>query len=180
METNLPLFSSTPLQTPTHCVFRRGASWLALPATAIREAIPRPKIVSVPATSSAFVGLCHVRSEFIPVLNPDLYVNGGHGPAEEIMLIVDDADGVWALLVDEVSSLRSLEMSDAPEAADDDCSSAVIGWATAGNTVIQVLDPYRLHELASRDLAAEWGAATGSGTERSEGRAEPRVPAGSR
>lgn len=147
------------MQTPTHCVFRRGSCWLALPATSIREALPCPGLVAVPGTPSAFVGLCHVRSEFIPVLNLDAVVPGTHRPVDEIMLIVDDADGVWALLVDEVSSLRMLETSDAPEAADDSWSSAVIGWATEGEAVIQVLDPYRLRELAARELAAYWSSA---------------------
>lgn len=143
--------------TPSHCVFRHGASWLALPAMAVREVLPQPEMVTVPATSETYAGLCHVRSEFVPVLNLDSVLSGNSHSNAEIMLILDDTDGPWAVLVDEVASLQFLEMSDAPETGPDDTQNgAVVGWATSGETVIQVLNQSRIRELAERELSAMW------------------------
>lgn len=142
--------------TPTHCVFRRGSSWLALPAVAVREALPRPDMVSVPGTPKTFVGLCHVRSEFIPVLNLDSVLCIDVRSDDQIMLILDDADGPWGVLVDEVSTLQALEMSDAPETDVVDDSRVVVGWATFGDTVIQVLDQARIRQYAEHELSTMW------------------------
>jgi len=144
------------MPTATHCVFRRGSCWVALPATVVREAMPRPGMVFVPGTPIIFVGLCHVRSEFIPVLNLDSVLpDCGHSDGN-VMLVVDDTDGPWAVLVDEVTSLRALEISDAPVADILDTSCVVVGWATQGNNVIQVLDQSRIRMLAEQELAAMW------------------------
>lgn len=151
---NRPDDSSKPIAT--HCVFRRGLSWLALPATAVREAMPRPKMFFVPGTPETFVGLCHVRSEFIPVLNLDSVLSKTDGADEQIMLVLDDTDGPWAVLVDEVTSLRALELSDAPETDDFASRCAVVGWATHDNRVIQILDQTRIRQIAEQELDALW------------------------
>lgn len=144
---------------PSHCVFRHGPTWLALPATAVREVLPQPDMVVVPGTPETFVGLCHVRSEFIPVLNLESVLSGHGHASDQIMLILDDTDGPWAVLVDEVASLQFLEMSDAPESDSADTESAIVGWATFGETVIQVLDQSRIRQLAERELSAMWQSA---------------------
>jgi len=147
---------SRTVGSPTHCVFRHGTSWLAIPATAVREVMPRPEMVSVPGTTSTFVGLCHVRSEFVPVLNLASVLPHGDRSDEQIMLVLEDTDGPWALLVDEVASLQPLETSDAPESDALKSSSAVIGWATYGESVIQVLDQSRIRQFAEQELAVRW------------------------
>ncbi len=146
--------ASAPIAT--HCVFRRGLSWLALPATAVREAMPRPNMVSVPGTPATFSGLCHVRSEFIPVLNLDSVLSEFERSDDQIMLVLDDVDGPWAVLVDEVTSLKTLEVSDAPETDEFAPGSAIVGWATQGDTVIQVIDQFRIRQLAEHELDAMW------------------------
>jgi purine-binding chemotaxis protein CheW len=145
-----------PTEKPKHCVFRHGLSWLALPATAVREVLPRQDMVFVPGTSSTFAGLCHLRSEFIPVLNLGSVLPHGSRSDEQIMLILEDSDGPWAFLVDEVGALQILETSDAPEADEFQPSCAVIGWATFGETVIQVLDQSRIRQFAEQELAERW------------------------
>ena len=142
--------------TATHCVFRRGSSWLAFPALAVREAMPRPGMVPVPGTPDTFVGLCHVRSEFIPVLNLDSVLPEFDHSNDNVMLIIDDTNGPWAVLVDEVTSLRALEISDAPVADVFDTTCVVVGWTTHGSHVIQVLDQSRVRMLAEQKLAAMW------------------------
>ncbi|MEZ6060406.1 MAG: chemotaxis protein CheW [Planctomycetaceae bacterium] len=135
----------------THCVFRHGSQWLALPATSVREALPSPPLVRVPATPARFAGLCHLRSEFIPVLNLNDEGQNGSDLQDRLMLVVDDSDGCWAVLVDEVSSLANLEFSDAPE-SDTAATTAVIGWAAHNSNVVQILDPVRFRELVEQEL----------------------------
>jgi len=144
------------MPTATHCVFRRGGIWLALPAIAVREAMLRPEIVFVPGTPSSFAGLCHVRSEFIPVLNLDSVLSECDSSSDQVLLMMDDADGPWAVLVDEVTSLQSLEISDAPAADLFDPTCAVVGWATLGNTVIKILEQSRIRSFAEQHLAEMW------------------------
>lgn len=166
---------------PTHCVFRSGSSWQALPATSVREVMPRPDMISIPGTPATFVGMCHVRSEFIPVLNLSRLLAEGEGAENwsfeadseitdtreaamtspalvkgQILLVLDDKDGVWAVLVDEVIALQRLDVSNAPE--DDHLNSlhAVAGWATADGVVIQILDQDRIRALAEHDLSVLW------------------------
>lgn len=143
-------------QVPTHCLFRHGSAWLAFPATSIRQVLACPQMVSVPRTPATFIGLCHVRSEFIPVLTLDALICERSRSDDDILLIIDDSDGPWAVLVEEVSALRRLEVSDAPESASGSVTSAVTGWATLGDVVIQVLDPIAVREMAERELAVFW------------------------
>ena len=147
------------MPTATHCLFRRGSFWLALPALAVREAMPRPNMVFVPGTPPIFAGLCHVRSEFIPVLNLDSVLPECDHSDDEVMLVLDDTDGPWAVLVDEVTSLIALEVSDAPVADVFDTACAVVGWAILGDKVIQVLDQSRIRMRAEQELAANWQSA---------------------
>lgn len=138
--------------TPSHCVFRTGTRWLALPAVAIREVLPKPEMVSIPGASAEFSGLCHIRSEFIPVLNLTTILSDTDGSDHQIMLVLEDMDGPWAVLVDEVLSLRQLNVSDAPEANVDVTDSVVVGWATMDGCVVEVLDQSRIRSLAERRL----------------------------
>jgi chemotaxis signal transduction protein len=144
------------IPTATHCVFRRASSWLALPAMTVREVMLRPEMVFVPGTPSIISGLCCVRSEFIPVLNLDSVISECDQSEEEVVLILDDADGPWALLVDEAKTLTTLEVSDAPDADLFDPACAVVGWATQGNIVIQVIDQSRIRTKAEQQLAGIW------------------------
>ena len=137
----------------TYCVFRRGSAWLALPALSVREALPCPPLVSVPRTPHIFAGLCHVRSEFVPVLRLDFVCTDGLNADEQILLVLEDSDGPWAMLVDEVSSLAALEFSNAPESSAMSPGSVIVGWAKHQDVVIQILDAVRLRELAERELS---------------------------
>ena len=138
---------------PTHCIFRRGTFWLALPAQVIRKVTPRPVMVAVPKTHPVLAGLCHARGEFIPVLTLDPVLAAKRSSPEELMLIIDDTDGAWGILVDEVDSLAFLESSSAPESDSDvGWTSSVTGWATHERGVVRIIDHVRLRELAEREL----------------------------
>lgn len=186
---NLTTDHSAP-RLPTHCVFRSGTAWQALPATAIREVMPRPEMIRVPGTPPTFIGMCHVRSEFIPVLDLKAVLAEGDQPTswadsrnsnprnraandnsahqafstpdEPILILLDDKDGAWAILVDEVISLQRLESSDAPQRDAFDSFNAVVGWATFSGSVIQILDQARIRQLAEQDLSLMWQSNTTS------------------
>lgn len=143
-------------QVPSHCVFRYGASWMALPALAVREVMPRPDMVTVPGTPASLVGLSHVRSEFVPVLDLSAMLPDQPWSDGRIMLILDDLEGAWAVLVDEVAALQPLEVSDAPETDGAGARDVVSGWATWEDTVLQILDPVRIRGLACQALSDIW------------------------
>lgn len=90
------------------------------------------------------------------MLNLDSVLSERGSSGDQIMLILDDADGPWAVLVDELSSLQSLEVSDAPDADVVERGSAVIGWAMFGENVIQVLDQSRIRQFAEHALSEIW------------------------
>lgn len=138
----------------THCVFLLGTKRMAVQATSVREVMPQPEMVSVPGTPPVFAGLCHIRSEFVPVLNLDSVLSDQPNSRSDVLLVVEDSTSVFGILVDSVRGLMSLEVSDAPESSDAVWSSAVVGWALEDEIVVQVLDTGRLRELAEGELSA--------------------------
>lgn len=52
-----------------HCVFRSGTYWYSVPAVSVREITIAPEMVPVPQSHASLAGLCHLRSEFVPVIS---------------------------------------------------------------------------------------------------------------
>lgn len=134
------------------CIFRKGSTWLALPAKVVREVRTRPRLVTIPRSSPILSGMSHIRSEFLPVLNLSELLPEERSGNEDFLLIIEDADGDWGLLVDEVRSLAFVEFSNAPEEHREMWESAVVGWTTYEENIIRILDNIRFRELASRQL----------------------------
>lgn len=139
-----------------HCVFRKGRTWLGLPAIVVREVMPRPAFVSVPHSHRVLSGLCHIRSEFLPVLNLCSLLSSEHSGNEPSLLIVEDPDGDWGILVDEVIALATLETSDAPEEMENDWDQTIIGWATHRDKVVRLIDHVRFRQLVEREMNDAW------------------------
>ncbi len=137
----------------SYCLFRKGSVWFAMPARVIREVMPRPSFVSIPRTHRMLSGMSHIRSEFLPVLNFSSLLPDDSFGKEQFLLIIEESDQNWGLLVDEVNSLAVLEHSNAPEEERTDWESTVTGWATHGDRVIRILDSVRFLELATRELS---------------------------
>jgi chemotaxis signal transduction protein len=143
----------------THCIFRRGSGWFALPAVSVREVILRPPVVIVPHSDPILAGLCHVRGEFLPALRLDslLVENADCLPSEEQMIVVNGPEGSWGLLTDEVEALATLETSTTPETGFEDLwSEAVAGWSAYESQVVRVLDPNRFYRATQRALEQWW------------------------
>ena len=159
-----------------YCVFRRGIFWFALPALSVREVLLRPAITLVPNARALLTGLCHVRSEFLPVLNLGPLL-GGDAPlltSEAQMLVVESADGHWGLLVDQVAALTPLETSVAPEENSTPWFTAVLGWATYQDQLVRVLEPAVFYRMAESCFEEGWAVSNGDYREdRSDADAAP-------
>ena len=143
----------------THCVFRRGSTWFAFPAESVREVCERPTLVEVPGSSSLLAGLCHVRSEFTPVIRLDHLLTEDSAKLEEEqqMLVLQSSDGAWGVLADEVRALVSLEPSAGEEVKDINCwTSAITGWAAWQSESVRVLHAGNLRDLVENELARSW------------------------
>lgn len=151
--------SGRPAAAEKQCVFRVGSSWFSLLATAVREVTMAPDLVRVPGSHPALAGLCHVRNEFVPVvlLGPLLGDAADAQPAARKMLVLSGSAGNWALLVEEVVALESLETLIDPDARSSDVgASAVMGTATCRDQVVRVLDPNSLYRRAEELLRSCW------------------------
>jgi len=142
-----------------HCIFRCGTSYFSLLATSIREITLSPQLVRIPGCDESLAGLCHVRSEFVPVLhlNAMLGERNANVTDHKKMLVLNGTGGSWALSVSEVTALQSLETLVNPEMRLNEIRlAAVMGTATYQNEVIRVLDPKKLYRLAQELLQDSW------------------------
>lgn len=139
------------------CIFGSGGSWFALPAVSIREVLARPDIVPVPQTERILAGLCHLRNEFLPVV--DFRAVSGDGAPRlsdgEYLIVLARSGGCWGLIVDRVVGLEPLEISPAAHGADGGSwTGTVAGTAAYEDAVVRVLDPNGLYRFVSEVLEA--------------------------
>lgn len=160
-----------------HCVFRIGNGWFSIPATTVREIAPASEIATVPTSHPALAGLCHVRSEFVPVLRlAALLQETEEDPAaNRRMLVIQGTGGHWALLIDGVVGLESLETLIHPDYRSElthavGARSPVLGTATCRDQIVRVLDPNGVFRLAQTLLLDSWQGLT-------ETRRQPNSPA---
>lgn len=148
-----------------HCVFRCDRSWFSLPAIAVREITIAPELVRVPNCHRSLAGLCHLRSEFIPVLSLTQLMSTDDAQSTEShsKLLVINSSSVWALQIAEAAALESLETLVAPEARMDDLNpTPVTGTAMFRDQIVRVLDPMIIVRMARQSLENLWRAAPNS------------------
>ena len=149
-------------ETDKYCVFRQGGSLFAVPAIRVLEVSANPGVSSVPGADSVLAGLCHLRNEFLAVL--DLRALAGEDGVDlddQQLLVFDGSNGPWAVLVDRVVGLEALEVSISQDVhAADDWSAAMIGSATLRNQAIRILDPNRVYRLVDSILRRSWAQAS--------------------
>ena len=151
------------LHAPTgeaYCVFSVGGVVFALPATQIREVAARPTLATVPRANSALAGLCHEGSEFLPVLRlpsrTSDHLASSRDSSEQQMLVLHGPNGAWALLIDQVLGIESLECSYDAEGYCDDWSTAVMGTSTSNDQIVRILHPDGLYRLTEQTLKRDW------------------------
>lgn len=142
-----------------HCVFRCAGSWFSLPATAVRELRLAPEPVPVPGSHAALAGLCHARSEFMPVLRLNVLLDDGppKDHEDQKLLVLTGSAGHWALLITEVVALEALEtLVDPNVPVIGRPSAAVRGTASYGDQIVRVIDPGALQRHIQETLDSCW------------------------
>jgi len=160
------MLETTSQSVERYCLFRSGTSWFAMPAVCVQEVSFRPPVTPIPSAASVLAGLCHFRNEFLAVLSlrkllPE--VSSSPSPESQI-IVVQGNDGPWALLVDEVAALESLDASSSLDSEnDDDWADVVTAWATFRDHSVRILDPDTFYRLAHEALHESWNWAGHSG-----------------
>jgi chemotaxis signal transduction protein len=145
--------------TDKQCVVRIGSSWISVAADMVREITIAAELVAVPQCHRALAGLCHLRSEFVPVIALDalLDIDGVSQSRQQPKLLVLGGHSVWALRISEAASIESLETLVAPESRMDDGSpTPIIGTAMFRDQIVRVLDPNIVFRLAQQALEEHW------------------------
>ena len=145
-----------------HCIFRCDRSWFSLPATSVSEIAIAPELVQVPNCHPSLAGLCHLRSEFIPVLSLTRLMNVDTKQTTEThgKLMVIHGSSVWAMLIAEAAALESLETLVTPDLRPDDLNpTPVTGTAMYREQIVRVLDPITLYRMAQQSLESHWRGA---------------------
>lgn len=144
-----------------HCVFRHGDQRYCVPAIAIREIDLLPPVIGVPHCHASLLGLCHQRSEFIPVFSlTSLLGNESFTECDcPNQLMVFDESEAWGLAIDETLALESLEIVVSGEGRVDRAEqNAIVGTAMFGDAIVHALNPKPLSQLASHVLEQHWGS----------------------
>lgn len=141
-----------------YCIFCVGGADFAVSATAVREVTDLVPIVGVPRSAGALRGLCHHRNEFLPVLSlPALLGESmGHDADAQFLLVMESADGPWALPITRAVALESLEMASIGELGVDAPRPVVMGTASFREGVVRILDAHRLYQSAVEVLCDLW------------------------
>lgn len=149
---------TTGTEIEKYCVFRQAEMLFALPASTVVAVSPEPVVAPVPAADPVLAGIAHVRNEFLPVISlAPLTGSESQATAEQQLLVVKGVNGAWAILVDRVHRLETLEISNNQDATEaDDWTAAVMGSATVSNEVARVLNPAALYRLVEDLLTTAW------------------------
>ena len=146
-------------ETRRHCVFRCQENRYGLPATSVREITYAPELSSVPDSDASLAGMCHFRSEFIPVIRIDALLGGRsfRKDENEMLLVLNSSTGPWAVLISEVLALEALDtLTGGDTSIDDPVAGVVLGTAMFRDDVVRVLDAHRLQQLAQSQLESHW------------------------
>lgn len=158
-----PADLATNADTGKQFVFRTGALWFSVPATAVREVTIAPQWVSVPGCHPSLQGLCHLRSEFIPViaLQQLLDLDGIAANERQDKLIIFGGRISWAIPVIEAAALESLETLITPELRQEDAHpNLIMGTAIFRDQIVRVLDANAILRLAQKSLEESWRTPT--------------------
>ncbi len=166
LKTNLhTLDRGSPVDAGKQFVFRSGRLWFSVPAIAVREVTIAPAWVQVPGCHSSLAGLCHIRSEFIPVvaLEELLDIDGIRPTERQDKLVILSGRVTCAIRVAEAAALESLETLIAPELRHEDGNpNLILGTAMFRDQIVRVLDPNAVLRLAQKSLEESWQHATAS------------------
>lgn len=143
-----------------YCVFQTANHWYAFPALDIRRVVPRPAVSRVPFCDPTLKGVAHLQNEFVPVLSLRSLMDAQHDLSrdqEPQLMVLSGSQGPWGLLIDRAVALAPLELSIASvDQITGPGSRVVLGSASYGNHVLQVLDAEAVCEYAAELLHGFW------------------------
>ena len=87
--------------TDKYCIFRQGDSLFALPATCVLEVAANPGVSSVPGVEQVLAGICHLRNEFLAVVNLSVLASEDTVDSENQQLLVINGSRVSDLRGDQ-------------------------------------------------------------------------------
>ena len=153
--------SPAPFSTDRHCVFRCQDNWFALPATVVREIANAPDVSVVPGSHPSLAGLCHLRSEFLPVIRIDALMGESAADAsgDRKLLVLSSNSGPWAILISEVAALVALETLASGDLHHETGNGVVMGTAMHNDEVVRVLDVHQLQRWSQTQLEEFWQGA---------------------
>lgn len=153
------------LASDKHCIFRFSESWFAVPAMSVVEITVAPPIAKVPASHRFLEGLCHLRSEFIPViaLSQVMGMNNTQTPDDALQLMLFAGKRRSAIRVSEVPALQSIETFVTQDGKEDiGDANPCIGTANFRDMIIRVLDPNTLQARVAHSLETQWRQIAGT------------------
>lgn len=148
-----------PQLTDQYCAFLAAGSAWAISAAHVREVADLTTIIPVPESPDCLLGVCHLRTEHLPVLELTALIGESwHGTvAPNYLLVLESADDAWAVPIDRPLRLTSLEIAQGSESTSGYSSTdGVLGTASLEGEVIRVLDSTQLYRSAREALDELW------------------------
>ena len=131
-----------------------------------REISEFQRLIRVPNAPAILAGLCHLGSEFVPVVLIDSLI--GEHPTDSVvkatpsskLLVLNGPIGAWAIVIDQALSVGAIKLTDRPST--DSCASPANGPgdrpAKFDGNQIQVLDTESLCDHVAGQLKDVWEA----------------------
>ena len=117
-----------------------------------------PELVAVPDCHEALAGLCHLRSDFIPVVTLQSLLDAAATTTNDnsACLLVFDNVCPWSLLISGSAVLESIETIVSQESRSDHDHSVIIGTAMFRDRIVRVLNPNALLAKAQQAFEGHW------------------------
>lgn len=130
-------------------VFAVSGCRLALPAAAVAEIVPEPRLVALPGMPPVLAGMLRLRGRVVPVVRPDLLLDlpPPRPGLFRALLVLEGGEGAWALLAERVEAVRTAgDLRPVPgDSGFDDCAVGMLAGEGEGEDgAVTVLAPERL------------------------------------
>jgi purine-binding chemotaxis protein CheW len=133
-------------------LFRLGTENYAVHLLAVREVTEFLPIKRVPNTVKSFLGVCNLRGQIIGVLDLcDRFEIQKSESSQSVLIVFDAGVGCMAVLVDEISSVTEIQMSDVEFQPNIVCSmpsNFIHGIARTGDKLVTII---KLQEILSHE-----------------------------
>lgn len=128
--------------------FRVGQQWFGVPVMMVQEVMSGQRTARIPLAPPEVTGFLNLRGQIVTAINLHRRLDAGTEPEADAMnVVIHDGDELFALIVDEVGDVVTVE----PEAVEPLPDTLDTSWREACDGVVQwphgllaVLEPSRL------------------------------------